>query len=336
MPQGSSQKPQVESKSFSLGIGMQRLFQDVKGAVNEGLSQAKQELTNWPKIDLNNLSLQPIDKVEGEQLAMDLLQTTPGFSLGAGLAGIIGGPVGRKALSNTPFIKEVKNFTSKFFGDRFEINPPKELLDKFKKGEISKKVSDLHKKREDLFKEYGNLVDKVPDNAYNKDFSIDYTKLDRDLAKKLKAAEEARHSINPKVSDIISPEDFPALAKAYPDIFDTSFQVVNKIDTKSAGSYLAMGKDGKIIMNLAKMTDNKLQDAEAFFHELQHAVQHKEFLAAEPNKSFAFEYGRELKKVLQAGSKDPKSVSWEAEAYDSGLRDAYPQLRDMPIETATK
>jgi hypothetical protein len=52
----------------------------------------KKELTTWPslgELDLSKLPNKPLDKEAGTNLAIDMLQTTPGLSVGAGLAGII-------------------------------------------------------------------------------------------------------------------------------------------------------------------------------------------------------------------------------------------------------
>jgi hypothetical protein len=135
------------------------------------------------------------------------------------------------------------------------------------------------------------------------------------------------------VSEVLDPKEFPALYEAYPDLFDMPFTLVTNPNTKSAASYLAMGKTGSITMNKAHMKEKSLSNAEALFHELQHGVQHRELMAAHPDKSFSRVYEMEKKDLARRGSKNPKDISWEAEAYDSGLRDAYPELRDMPIET---
>lgn len=245
--------------------------------------------------------------------------------------GIMMGKVGLEKLKSLG--KEIPTFESKYFGTRGEVNPPQSTIDLFTSGEIDKRLQKITETKTNLENQFAKILDQVPKEAFRKDFSIDYEKVPKTISSKLKRAEEAVQNYQVKIKDIIKPEEFDDLYKAYPDIFDYNLSVRNNPMTNVGGSYLAEGKRGSFQINKAKLKDNDAGTAEVLFHELQHAVQHFEYIKSYPERSFNIDYLKEQKKLKTLGSKNPKDISWEAEAYDSGLRDAYPDLRFMPIET---
>lgn len=278
-------------------------------------------MDNPPKAGLDK------DKIAG--MAMDFLHTTP-----AGL-GIMLGEAGMKRLAAAGLGDTVKKFTSRFFGNRGEINLPQQTLTKLKSGELDTRLNTIFEKKTELTNKYLDLVDSLPSDAFTKDFSIDYTKLSPELTTKIQKASDAIEAYRPKISDVLNPSEFKDLHTAHPEIFDYPLHIVDR-SGNVGGSFMAQGSSGSLEINKALVKPKSAETVETLMHELQHAVQQREYLSSSPERSFAVDYSQEFTQLKRRGSTNPKDISWEAEAYDSGLRDAYPELRALPIETLQK
>lgn len=306
-------------------------FKKFMGMVGENAQQLKKDLTwtplpSGPEVweEGKKKNGENFLKEKGAEMATDLLQTT---SPVLAIAGIM---AGKKGMSRLSKLKEEGKFTSKFFGDRYEFNPPEELVTKAKTGELDKRIKRLYDKKENLYKEKDALLDSLPDDIYTKDFEIDITKIPKDKAKKLESVYDELDSLQKTtVGDVIKKDEYPDLAQAYPEMFDMPFDVYSKAD-KTGASYFP-DKSGRIRFNVA--TNKNQSTLEALSHEFQHGVQDIESKTGQLDRVFTQELYRQRKAVKNSGGNVDRDIPFEKEAYESGMRDAYPELRDIKRET---
>lgn len=260
----------------------------------------------------------------GEFLDPTLLM--PGLKV-AGVAGIM---AGKRGMARLPTLTEEGKFVSKDFGERYEFNPPTALVEKAKSGELDKRIKQLYDKKENLYKEKDKILDSLPEDIYTKSFDLDPKKVPKDKMDRINEIyDELDKVTDVKVRDVISEKDFPELAQAYPELFDVPFNPYSK-DTNVGASYIPT-ETGSISFNINK---NKNQTTlEAIMHELQHGVQDQESGVLRRDRTFSRDVARETARVKAAGGNTARDTSYEKEAYSSGLRDAYPELRAGKRET---
>ena len=257
---------------------------------------------------------------------LDPTSLIPGLKV-AGVAGIM---AGKRGMARLPTLTEEGKFVSKDFGERYEFNPPTALVEKAKSGELDKRIKQLYDKKENLYKEKDKILDSLPEDIYTKSFDLDPKKVPKDKMDRINQIyDELDKVTDVKVRDVISEEDFPELAQAYPELFDMPFNPYNR-DTNVGASYLPT-ETGSISFNINKNKDQTT--LEALMHELQHGVQDQETGVLRKDRTFSRDVAREKARVKAAGGNTARDTSYEKEAYSSGLRDAYPELRTLPRET---